>query len=182
MQCPKITIDGETYMFINNNWVDSTYLLVGSNVMTKIIKEWIKGIDAVPYEDVFEFAKKLKGTGYSLQALQLLDWLIANREKAGNKNTVLHTLSPMKTSCLRQLKNPVGAIEFYYDITREDPGQRENAALLVSVAAAYCDADDYEKGLLFARKACRAVGNGFPQELSNVIARVKKALGNDCFG
>ena len=181
MKYPTLTIDGETYMLINSNWVDSTYLLVGSDIMSKIIKEWLKNIDTVTYEEVLEYARKLKDTGYYLQALQLLEWLIANREKAEKKYTILCTLSSMKTSCLRQLNNPIGAIEFYKDITKEDPNQKDNAPLLVSIAAAYCDIDDYDNGLLFARKACSAFAGNYSQESSGVIARIKSVLGYDCF-
>ena len=128
-----------------------------------------------------EYARKLKDTGYNVQALQLLEWLIANRDKAEKKYTILCTLSSMKTSCLRQLHNPIGAIEFYKDITKEDPNQKDNAPLLVSIAAAYCDIDDYEMGLRFCRKALSAFSGNISPEVGPLIGRIKSVLGEDCF-
>ncbi len=179
---PTVIVDGETYRYYKENWVDSMFILVNGDVMTKIIDERVKNLDSVPYEEVLEQTKKLKDSGYYSHALQLLDWLIDNYTKATNGVVILHTLSAMKTSCMRKVNKSQDAIEFYNDISAKFPSLKENPALLTSVTSAYCDIDDYETALQYARKACVAsMDTHFAEELGKVIMRIKNKLGEDCF-
>lgn len=179
---PTIIVDGETYRYIKGNQVDSMYILASGEVMTKILDEWAKNLDSVPYEEVLEQVKKLKDSGYHPQALKVLDWLIENYEKFNKGIAVTHTLSAMKTSCMRKVNKSQDAIEFYNEISLKFPSLKENPALLTSITSAYCDIDDYETALQYAKKACIAsLDTVFAEELGRVIMRIKNRLGEDCF-
>ena len=179
---PTVIVDGETYRYFKGNWVDSMYILASGDVMTKIIDEWVKSLDYMPYEEVLEQAKKLKDSGYYQQVLNVLDWLIENYKKSTKVIAVIHTLSAMKTSCMRKVYKSREAIEFYENISAKFPSLKENPALLTSICSAYCDIDDYETALQYAKKACIAsLDTGFAEELGRVIMRIKNRLGPDCF-
>lgn len=79
------------------------------------------------------------------------------------------------------MHNPSGAIEFFNKITNEYDVANYSSALYTSIAAAYCDIDDYNNAIKYARRACAINTQEKPYELISVIKRIQSVLGQDCF-
>lgn len=109
----SIEVDGETYNFYNNRWVDSMYCVAEGPALNKIYDHLIQTACSYPYDTVYEYARMMKETEHYGQASKLIDYLIEHREQSSlGGNSALHRLVPMKTSCLRSMNNPRAAIEF----------------------------------------------------------------------
>lgn len=83
----------------------------------------------------------------------------------------MYYVLPIYTSVLREMGQPKKAIEAYdkyYKLMGKD-----NVVLITSVAAAYCDIDDYDMALKLCNKAS-ALQDGKPisGELSSVYQRI----------
>ena len=178
----SIEIDGEIFRYINNTWVDSMYCEAPGNILNQIYDNLIERADETSYETLLEYAKVMKNSEHYAHASQLIDYLIKNCDKAKiGKNNILLSLIPMKTSCLRAMHSPRGAIEFFNKIINEYDVANYSSALYTSIAAAYCDIDDYNNAIKYARRACAINTQEKPYELISVIKRIQSVLGQDCF-
>ena len=178
----SIEIDGEKFRYINNTWVDSMYCEAPGNILNQIYDNLIERADETSYETLLEYAKVMKNSEHYAHASQLIDYLIKNCDKAKiGKNNILLSLIPMKTSCLRAMHNPRGAIEFFNKITNEYDVANYSSSLYTSISAAYCDIYDYNNSLKYAKIACALNTQEKAFELIYLIKRLKAVLGDDCF-
>lgn len=178
----SIEVDGETYKFYNNRWVDSMYCVAEGPALNKIYDHLIQTACSYPYDTVYEYARMMKETEHYGQASKLIDYLIEHREQSSlGGNSALHRLVPMKTSCLRSMNNPKAAIEFFNKIINEHNTLTFSSALYTSIAAAYCDVENYDNALKYAKIACALNTQDNAFELIYLIKRLKAVFGEDCF-
>lgn len=177
-----LEIDGETYRFHNSRWVDQMYCVAEGPALNKIYDHLIRTANQYPYDTVFEYARMMKDTEHYSHASKLIDYLIEHRDQSSlGSNSTLLRLVPMKTSCLRALHKPKEAIEFFNEIIKKHDTLTYSSALYTSIAAAYCDIEDHNHALQYARIACGLNTQDKPFELLNLIKRLKAVFGEDCF-
>lgn len=176
---PTVEIDGEIYRFINGQWVDSMFLKPPREILVKIIRKFYKvdRLSEYPIEELREQLLYCKNEGLFVEAVAFADELQSRYEvgtRGGADVSGLRWILPVRTSLFRIMGNPVGAIKIYKDIQSRFGDVASSGALYTSVAAAYCDVDEYEIALKFCNKA-RALGER-SLELSAVYERIKKHL------
>lgn len=79
------------------------------------------------------------------------------------------------------MNNPRAAIEFFNIIIKEHKTLTFSSALYTSIAAAYCDVEDCNNALKYAKIACALNTQDNAFDLINLIKRIKAVFGEDCF-
>ncbi len=176
----KIEVDGQTYYYINDNFVDESFLVVPDNVKKKLIPKVFESVDYknLSPEDLMLLIKKAKRVCAYAYVIKVATFgLDKNIDDAWWAIRVL----PILTSSLREMGKPENAIEVakhYTSLIRCSSPQ-----LCTSLASAYCDIGDYERAKKFADRAyaMQGGGQGYKNELTLVYKRIDKETGNKRF-
>lgn len=174
---PTVEIDGEIYRKINGQWVDSMFLKPPREIFVKIIRKFYNfdRLSEYPIEELREQLLYCKNEKLFCEATAFADELQSRYEAGtyGRANvSSLRWLLPVRTSVCRMKDNPVGAIKIYNDAQARFGDRVVSGPLYVSIAAAFCDMEDYETAIEFCKKA-RAHGER-SEELNKVWKRAKK--------
>lgn len=153
-----VEIDSEIYRKINGQWVDSKFLVPPREILELIIHKLfnLDRLSQYPTEELREQLLYCKNEKLFPEAIAFADEL-QSRYETGVNGIVnipgLRWILPVSTSLYRMMGNPHRAIEIYNNaITKFGEGVT-SGALYVSIAAAYCDLEDYETALKFCNKA-----------------------------
>lgn len=175
----KIEVDGEIYIINNYDIMDSTYIIPNEHTCSQVAKVYCDNLDIAnltkdTLKYLIQFTKKNKAYLRSLEiALQYY------QKYRLDVDDVIYIL-PVLTSLYRQLKQPQKAIDLCEDAKANHGNKVFSAALLTSLAAAYCDNEDYQ----MAKKICAAAyarqggSLGYTTEISLVYKRITKAMGD----
>ncbi len=175
----SVVIDGEEYRKINGHWVDSTYCIPPQRILVEIYKALVDVTDLTKYSDGFleKYLAELKTNGLYMESLTIIKYLLPKYEKDKNIRGLRYIL-PVYTSCLRLSGNPKSAVQAF-NRARELFGREIISTMLAtSVAAAYCDLEEFEKAQKFCNMAYALQDRtqGGRDELSLVYKRIENHL------
>lgn len=169
----KIEYQGIVYRRTNSKWVDDRNLIVHEALQNKLNHLFIENLDCSEYsaEELIKEGDKFKeSSSYSI-AISFYEKAILNCDEK-----TLYFVLPRITSCYRKCNMPRRVIELFSDTKKKYGTDFITPVLLTSVAAAYCDLEEYNNALKCCKWAYRRFG-GFNPNLSNVWARIKKESG-----
>lgn len=173
MSFKEVMLDGEIYYLYGKQWVDSSFIAVPTQISQKIIRQAYANFNfyVAPLPQLKEIVVEAKEAGCYDIALKAVDSII---EKAEDFSTVKAYIS-VKTSCLRSMSDPRGAIAFCTEMKQAYGSSILNTAALTSVASAYCDLGDWDAALKTAKYAYAKQGGGvgYSNELSLVFKRIE---------
>ena len=162
------TLEGETYYYKNGKWLDSSYLSVPFAMVSKLNK--LLNTDAIlnkDFKEVCAMIDKAKADENYVLALNLANKL-AN--KSGSCD--LQMLLPRITSLYRAIGNPKKAIAVADEYIEKYDKEVFSPMLFTSVAAAYCDLEDYETARIYADKAYSMGKTNNQENLMLVYSRI----------
>ena len=125
--------------------------------------------------ELFDLINNMKSCGLSYEAKQILDFAIFAFVE---DKKFIQLLLPIYTSCCRDMNQPQKAIEM---AERFLPICDGSHLLYTSLAAAYCDIQDYENAIRNAKIAYKKQGGAknYQTELSLLFKRLRKEAGED---
>ena len=170
----ELIYNGKKYTRNNSKWVDSDSMVVHETLQIELNKLYLETIDFSSYS-INDLIKE----GDKFKASFTYDRAIVFYEKAVElcDEETLKRILPRITSCYRHEKRPKKAIELFSYAKGKYGEDFITPILLTSVAAAYCDLQEYENALRCCRWAYKRFGGDFDPNLSNVFARIKKESG-----
>lgn len=169
-----ISFENNIYYYEKGKLYDNSFLEVPQNVSTQILSNYYEKIDYTKLNEneLLTFIKEVKEAEQYARCLNLISF---GAEKFSNSSNYLKTVFPIATSCWRLSGNPQKAIDFW--MSKKDKFQYLlSVPLLTSLAAAYCDIEDYQKALYCINKAynMQGGGKGYKNETSLVYLRIRK--------
>jgi len=178
----EITIDSIVYTHTNGQWVDKgTNLIPSQAILSKIYRHQYSATDYGSYSKplLLRLMKEWGQNGYFSKCLDagLYMWKVCDTKS--DENTSRYIL-PIITSVYRKLGKPQEAISFYTKKAIPRFGKDiDSVASLTSLAAAYCDVQEYEMAKKYCNQAYakQAGGVGYTNELSMVYNRIKSQTG-----
>ena len=176
----EIKIDGIYYKFFNGQWTEkSTNTAPSQKVLLKIHSNYYEQVEYVncSKNECLSLLKELKAQGRLRKGLEIGLFLWGNCDRAEDARTAQHIL-PIITSVYRSMDKPRDAISFYRDNALARFGESvESIVSLNSLAAAYCDINDYASARKLCDKAYAKQGGsvGYTNELSRVYNRIRAA-------
>ena len=175
MEIIQIVCDDNIYYFSGNNFFDEFFIALEGDELRKVAHEYF---NSIPYQtlnsqEFLAFVKQVKNCGLIYKAKKVIEFAIVHK---GNDVQLLHSLLPIYTSCCRILNQPETAIECAEHLLPICGG---SCATYTSLAAAYCDIQDYKNAKKYAgiAYAKQGGGKGYQTEISLVFKRLKKETG-----
>lgn len=160
---------GEKYYYMDGNIVDSSFITPSDSLVTEITNLLYKLFDykLYPTAVVLQYIKETKKHNSYNLAITAIEYLLNERN---DSVYYVRIVLPILTSIYRECGKSQTAIE---------QGEKflslsykyKSAALLTSLAAAYCDIKNYIKAKQLANEAWAI--SGFSPELSSVFQRIK---------
>lgn len=170
-----ITIDDEQYIKVNGTWVDGGFIIPPTRVLRKILQAELAqiDIDTLSMAQLKTLVDETRDAECFDMCLRLVEKLIQKSLDAGDDETAQAYIST-KCSCLRNLNDPAGAIEFCKQVRTEYGDEMLSVATLTSLAAAYCDLEQWADARLTCNFAYKKQGGGmgYANELSKVYKRI----------
>lgn len=164
-------LDDNKYYYNNGKWLTSSFTTPPLAVVSKLNKLLIENEDfsEKTMEELLEIIDKARAS----ENIQLASQAI---EASLRIATVpeLRNLLPRLTSNYRKIGRPTSAIEIALSYLEEHSKKVWSPALFTSLAAAYCDIDDFESGKKYANRARSLSGNESSPELISVYKRIKQ--------
>ena len=175
----KIEYDNETYYYVNNQFLDSNFLVVDTNTSQKLANQYFKKINyhSLNMLDLLNFITELKTAEAYLLVIEVGEY---GMHRFGSDREFASIVLPMMTSSYRKLNMPRRAINFAEVYLQKYPYiLRSSGALCNSLAAAYCDIKDYHKAKRYADLsfAINKKDGKFSSELHAVYARLEQEAG-----
>ena len=176
----EMKVDGIYYRFTSGSWKEkSTNSTPSQKVLLKIDRLYH---DQVEYgncskRECLSLMKELKAQGRFSKGLEVGLFLWGVCDRTDDAKMAQHIL-PIITSLYRCMDRPRDAISFYRSIALvRFGGTVESIASLNSLAAAYCDTDDYVNARKLCDRAYAKQGGsvGYTNELSRVYNRIRAA-------
>jgi len=175
----KVQLDGDNYAKIGKNWVDENYIIVPTDLCRKLYEQYLEIVDykTFSFDDFVDLVLELKENEFHSKVISMIKWYLAN--KLDKEFLALRRLLPILTSSYRSLNKPETALQLYEKAYHKYGKSIVSAALLTSVAAAYCDVKEYEtaKGFCDRAYAMQGGGKGYATELFLVYKRIEKEKG-----
>ncbi len=163
-------LDGEKYYYKNGKWLTSNYMSVPTAIISRLNKLLVEKED-ISEKSVDELIEMLDGAKRS-ENTQLA---LKSAERAMEIASVseIRTLLPRLTSLYRQIGRPQKAVDTAEEYLEKHKKNVWSPALFTSIAAAYCDLDQFDISRKYANKAKALTGNNSSPELISVYARLK---------
>ena len=169
----KIEYQGEVYTRRGSKWVDTRNFVAYEGLQKILNAIYIKNLDSTSYsvEELVKEGDRLKESSSYLTAIDFYEKALADCDEVTHQYIL-----PRVTSCYRKVNMPRKVIELFSDTKSKYGSDFITPVLLTSVAAAYCDLQEYENALKCCKWAYKTFGE-FSPNLSNVWARIKKESG-----
>ena len=169
----KIMYEGEIYYFNNGKIYDSSFMEIPQVISEKVLTQYYEKLNYENFDEneFLEYAKNLKSSRLFVRCIKSIEYAI---KKFNNSIGFCKIVLPIATSCYRLNNQPQKAIDFW-ETKKETFGSCISAPLFTSLAAAYCDIQDYITAKKLANAACALSGgpDKIPQELIGVYSRIK---------
>lgn len=165
-------LDGEKYYCKNGKWLDACYRAVPLAIVSKLNQLMLKSTDfeSKTLEELLKIIDSARESENIQLAAQALEAAIRKASVGEIRN-----LLPRLTSNYRKLGRPQTAIDISKSYTEEYKKKVWSPALFTSVAAAYCDLENYDTARKFANLARSISGAEASIELISVYKRIKEA-------
>lgn len=164
-------LEDNKYYYNNGKWLTSSFTTPPLAVVSKLNKLLINQEDfsQKTMDELLEIIDRSRASENIQLAAQAI-------EAALRIATLpeLRSLLPRLTSNYRKIGRAKSAIEIADSYLEEYGRQLWSPALFTSLAAAYCDLDDYEKGKHLADRARSISGTEASPELVSVYKRIKQ--------
>lgn len=171
----KIELDGETYYYINNSFVDSSFCRVPDEIQKKLSQIHFKQFDYKSYkkEELLSFFKALKESEQYIKAKEVGEYAL---QTFGDDQGFVKLVLPILTSTYRHLHQSALAISVAQKYT--DLYKCDSSALWTSISSAYCDVGEFKEALTFIKMAIKKQrGTRFASfEQKEVIKRIAQNL------
>ena len=163
--------EGRTYVRRNGKWVDSRNMVAPEGVQRDLNREFAKQINPenLSINDCINQGDAFKNSCSASIALKFYEKAAENADR----QTMAYLL-PRITSCYRQTGQAQKAIDILTLATHRFGQGMVTPVLLTSVAAAYCDLQDYARAKKCCDRAYASSGGKHSDELSLVYDRIKK--------
>ncbi len=167
-----VTHEGKTYTRSNGKWVTSTCMVVHEILQDELNKLYFETIDLSMLEllEIVRDGDAFKSSASYGLAVRLYTYAIERSDEDG----VAYIL-PRLTSCYRKQGRAKDVIELASKIKRKYGSKMFTPTLLTSIAAAYCDLDEYDNALKCCNRAYAQFGGKASGELSLVYKRIDAA-------
>ena len=168
-----IEYNGEIYSRRNAKWTDSRNLVVHEMLQRFLNQLYLEQLDYSKYtiNDLVAEGDKFKDSSSYQSAIIFYEKALVDCDEVTYKYIL-----PRITSCYRKNNMPRKVIDLFSETKRKYGTDFITPVLLTSVAAAYCDLNEYENALRCCKWAYKKFG-GFNPNLSNVYTRIKKESG-----
>ncbi len=170
----KIELDGQTYYYINNNFVDETYCTVPEEIKRKLAMEIFgkMNYESFSKRELSDAILRAKRVGAYAYVIKMATYGI---DKFISSERWVTYILPVLTSSYREMGRPDQAVNVAKECTSKV--KCASAQLCTSLASAYCDLGDYDRAKKFIDKAYAMQGGGvgFKNEISLVYKRIEKA-------
>ena len=173
----KMEYRGETYYYNKGRVYDSSFLETTTDIASAVSELYFATVE---WDELNEWKyvmmiKEIKASGNYMRCVDKIHEGIARFRSSDHYCT---SVFPILTSCYRNLGQPQKAIDFWMT-HKYTYGKHLSVPLLTSLAAAYCDVEDFVKAKYCADKAYALQGGAQvgQTELSLVYARINKAMG-----
>ena len=166
-----VVFEGVEYHKVKDKWIDSNYMAAPNGIQNELNFMQLKQMNLDGY-NVYELMK----LGDDFKSGSSVGFAIKCYNKALEKSNAYETgrILPRLTSCLRKQGKPDEVVKIYSRMKEKWGSGLFSSVALTSIAAAYCDLNEYEK----AKKCCNrafAMENGnCSGELTAVYRRIKK--------
>ena len=169
----KIEYNGEVYSRRNAKWFDSRNLVVYETLQRTLNRLYLEQLDYSKYtiNELVAEGDKFKESSSYQSAISFYEKALVDCDEVTHKYIL-----PRITSCYRKNNMPGKVIDLFTETKRKYGTSFITPVLLTSVAAAYCDIQEYENALRCCKWAYKTYGE-FNPNLSNVYARIKKESG-----
>ena len=170
----KIDFEDQTYYLNKGVLYDSSFIEVPKNISEKILPTYYQEIDYKNFDEeaLISYIKDTKTCLLYQRCLEASTWGLT---KFYNSFDFYKFVFPVITSCHRYMGNPQKAISFW-ETNKHFYPTCSSVPLLTSLAAAYCDINDYVSAKKYANRAYAIQGGtkNYQTELSLVYQRIKK--------
>lgn len=168
----KLIYQGKKYIRPRDKWADTSGIAVSESLQSELNHIFAQKID--PYslatQDCIDRGDEFKKSGSMGLALKFYE---AEVESA-DKKTMARIL-PRVTSCYRANGQPQKAIDILAQANLVYGKDMVTPVLLTSVAAAYCDLEDYARAKKCCDRALAMAEGEMTPELGGVYRRIKAA-------
>ncbi len=167
----KLVYGGKTYTRRCEKWVDSENLIVQKSLQMELNKEYAMILSSIDLslEEYIAEGDIFKSSGSIGIALTFYEEAV---KKADCK--AMAYILPRMTSCYRKNGQPQKAIDILAYASNTFGKNMVTPTLLISVAAAYCDIEDYVRAKKCCDRAYCELNGKYSEELSLVYKRIKK--------
>lgn len=164
-------LEDEKYYYKDGKWLTSSMTSAPLRLVSKLNKLLVKDVDfsTKSMEELFTIIDGARAAENNSLAAQALEAAIRKASPAE-----LRKLLPRLTSNYRKSGRSQTAIDLAESYIEEYGRQVESNALYTSLAAAYCDVEDFEIARKLANKARALSAGKSSPELISVYARIKK--------
>ncbi len=165
---------GKKYTLRGNKWVDENYMVAPSSIQSELnhLNFSEEVLNETDIGKLIEYGDRYKNSSSIALAIKCYRSAIELAELK-NENEIRYIL-PRLTSCLRDQGKPDVVIEIFSSVKKKYGKMIFNPALLTSVAAAYCDLQEYGNAKKCCDHAFALSGGKASGELMSVYSRIKK--------
>lgn len=169
----KVEYNGEIYTRRNSKWVDGSNLAVCESLQRTLNRLYLEQLDYSQYtvDELVAEGDKFKESSSYQSAISFYEKALESCDEVTYKYVL-----PRITSCYRKSNMPQRVVDLFTETKKIFGTDFITPVLLTSVAAAYCDLQEYENALRCCKWAYKTFGE-FNPNLSNVYARIKKESG-----
>jgi tetratricopeptide (TPR) repeat protein len=168
-----VEYEGQKFSKRKGIWYDPSFMAAPINVQKKLNTLAVSQIDydTMTLQQIIDIANGFKASESYGLALKAYD-------KALEKSDIdkVKYVLPLITSCYRAINKPEKALEVYNRAKQEYGNPIIKPVLLTSVAAAYCDINEYEKAKECCDRAFAMSGGRGSGELMLVYSRIKSNM------
>ena len=163
--------EGEKYYFTGKKWLAKNRIEVPLAVVSKLNNILLGKLDlaSMSNESLVKFAIDLKEGENNQLAIKVMELLLSR-----NDFSIIKNIMPRLVSCYRKVGKSEEAIRKAEAYNSMYKGRLTSHALLTTLAAAYCDIENYEEARKYANRARVMEGEDASEELISVYCRIKK--------
>lgn len=173
----NIVVDNQSYRLSKGAVYNSKGMKIPDQFGDPILYKYYSNIDYSKFseEEFLEFIKGAKDAKCNKLCIDIIEKEIEIK----HDYEFLRAILPIYSSSCRGIKKPEKAI-FFWESKSQELGMYISVAFFTSLAAAYCDVEDWEKAKHYADSAyaMQGGGTGYNTELSLVYKRIKKEHGD----
>ncbi|MFW5780575.1 MAG: hypothetical protein ACOCWI_03915 [Bacillota bacterium] len=177
----EIEYQGNKYLYFNGNFVEKdSYIIPTEDILIKLVKIYYSEIDYTQFNDK-ELKAFIKETKNNLAYNICLKASLHFYERKKEHSWEIRYILPIITSIYRKMLKPEKVIELNKKAYEMYGKTVFSVPLYTSIAAAYCDLNQYEKAKKFCHIAYAEQGGttGYQTELTLVYNRIEKETRGD---